>query len=396
MLPLLRSAVLVMVAVLAGAAAPGAAQTAPAGAPVEVTALLPLTGPAAFLGASEIKSLRIIETLTNRAGGIHGRPLHFDVVDDQANPQVAVQLVNGVIAKRAPVFIGPGFSATCAAIAPLIEKAGPVGYCLSPAIHPPKGSYQFSASSSSTDTIVVLVRYLRLKGWNRIAIMTATDLTGQDFDRTIEPLVAQPENRGMTIVAHEHFAVGDVSVAAQIARIAAAKPQAVVVWTTGTALGTALHAIHDIGLEVPVATISSNMSYAQLQQYAGFLPADLEFAGLRAMTLDGTGPGPIHDAMTRYFNAFKATDTKTDFGTNFAWDPALIVVDALRTLGSDASADRIRDWIENLHGWVGINGLYDFRDGSQRGIGQNALMLFRWDPAKNDFVVVSRPGGYLH
>lgn len=393
---LLRSAVAAVLALLAGGAAPGAAQTAPSGAPYTVTAILPLTGPAAFLGASEIKSLHLIETLTNQTGGIRGRPLRFDVLDDQANPQLAVQLVNGVIAKNAAVFIGPGFSSTCAAVAPLIEKAGPVGYCLSPAVHPPKGSYQFSASTSSTDTITVLVRYLRLKGWTRFGLMTATDLTGQDFDRTIEPDLALPENKGMAIVAHEHFAVSDVSVAAQVARIAAAKPQAVVVWTTGTALGTALHAIHDIGLEAPVLTISSNMSYAQMQQYAGFLPAQLEFPGLRAMTQAGTGPGPIRDAMTRYFSAFKTVDTKTDFGTNFAWDPAMLVVDALRALGPTATADQVRDWMENLHGWVGINGLYDFRDGSQRGIGQNALMLYRWDPAKSDFIVMSRPGGFLH
>ena len=113
------------------------------------------------------------------------------------------------------------------------------------------------------------------------------------------------------------------------------------------------------------------------------------------MTPEGTGPGPIRDAQTRYFNGFKAIGVKPDFGNNLSWDPTMIVVDALRALGPDASADQIRNWIANLHSWAGINGIYDFRAGDQRGVGQNAAVVHRWDPAKGDFVVMSRPGGRL-
>ena len=36
---------------------------------------------------------------------------------------------------------------------------------------------------------------------------------------------------------------------------------------------------------------------------------------------------------------------------------------------------------------------YDFTDGSQRGIGQEALVICRWDPAKKTWVAASEPGG---
>lgn len=49
----------------------------------------------------------------------------------------------------------------------------------------------------------------------------------------------------------------------------------------------------------------------------------------------------------------------------------------------------------NLHGWIGINGIYDFRDGMQRGVGQRALIIDRWDKTKSEFVPVSRPAGYV-
>lgn len=375
---------------LLSAGLPAVAQQA-SGESYEVNAILPMTGAAAFLGGSEQKALHALETLTNANGGIHGRPLRFTILDDQTNPQVAVQLENGLNAKHVPVILGPGSSATCAAITP-ITADGPASYCLSPAIHPAKGSYQFSASVGTADLLALFVRYFRLNGWTRFAVLDATDATGQDFDRLIDPTLAAPENKAVTLTGHEHFAPGDVSVQAQVVRLASEKPQAIVVWTTGTGLGTALRAIHDVGLTVPVLTVAGNMVAAQLQQYASFMPTQLLFTGVMSA---GTTAGRPSDAMTRYLNALKAAGAAPDFGTNIAWDPATLIVEALRALPPNPSADQVRDWIEALHGWQGIDGAYDFRDGNQRGIGQNATVVFRWDAPTNSFIGMSRPGGTL-
>lgn len=73
----------------------------------------------------------------------------------------------------------------------------------------------------------------------------------------------------------------------------------------------------------------------------------------------------------------------------------MIMISALRTLGTQATAQQVRDYIVNLHGWVGINGVYDFRDGMQRGIGQRSQVMDRWDKTRSEFIAVSRPAGYL-
>jgi hypothetical protein len=78
---------------------------------------------------------------------------------------------------------------------------------------------------------------------------------------------------------------------------------------------------------------------------------------------------------------------------SFSWDPALIVIDALQHLGLNASPDAIRTYIETLHGWVGINGLYDFRDGSQRGLAENTAIIIRWNAQNGTFTGMSKPGG---
>jgi hypothetical protein len=44
--------------------------------------------------------------------------------------------------------------------------------------------------------------------------------------------------------------------------------------------------------------------------------------------------------------------------------------------------------IEQLRGWTGIEGTYDFTSGDNRGIHESAVAIFRWAAAKADFVIV--------
>lgn len=386
-------ALLVVGLAVAGSSRAGFA-AAPAGTPYELNAVLPLTGPGAFLGKSFSDTLRAVEYEVNRTGGIAGRPLKFTVSDSTSNPQTSLQLMNALIAKRVPVLIDGGPSFVCNATIPVVAKTGPVDYCLSPVIHPEGGSYVFTASVGTNDFADILIRYYRLRGWTRIGLITGTDATGQDFDTQMVRVLALPENRAVRLVAHEHFNPSDISVSAQIARIKAAGPQALIAWTTGTPFGMVLHGINDAGIALPVATATSNQNFSQMEQYAGFLPAEVYFPSVRAVTLQGTGKGPVRDRQLRYYAAFKAIGVRPDYVTNIPWDPLMIIVEALRARGPNATAEDVRTWIEALHSWPGINGIYDFRANDQRGIGQNAANMQRWDAKLGDFVAVSGPRGY--
>lgn len=367
----------------------------PAKSPYTIDAILPLTGPAAFIGTAYKKDLDLIASLTNASGGIQGHPLKFAVFDDQANPQVSVQLTNDAIARGVPIILGSVVAGTCLAMAPLVAKDGPVQYCLSPGIHPKRGSFTFSASVGVVDDAIGTIRFFRLKGWNRVAIITATDAIGQEMDRSFASVLAQPENKSMQVVATEHFNPTDISVAGQVARVKAANPQAILTWVTGTPFGTLLRAINDAGLEVPVSSSTGNMSFAQMAQYKSFLPRQLYFAGLRSMSQKGTARGPVRDAQTEYFRAFERDGTRPDVLNAVAWDPVMIVVSALRQLGVSANSQQIRDYIDNLHGFAAISGIYDFGDPEQRGLTIGALVIDEWDPKTANFIPASTPGGYL-
>ena len=365
-------------------------QTARAAEPFVIDAILSVTGSAAFLGKSQVEALNLIEKDVNSKGGIHGRPIHFAVADDQSNPQVGVQLMNAVVAKKAPIVLGSSIAAVCGAIAPLAVN-GPALYCLSPALHPPDGGYAFSALPSTHDTLVASATYFKARGLKKIALLTSSDATGQDGEREIG--IAFPASDGFEIVDREHFNGADVSVAAQMTRVKGSGAQALIAWTTGTPLGTVLRGANDAGLAIPIETTNGNITYAQMKAYASFMPSELLFPGEAAFSFAQLPRGAVKKRVQEWYDAFKAIGITPDGGYVAAWDPALLVLDGYRKLGLGATAAQLRDYLATTQNWPGINGNYDFRAVQQRGVGAGVVTMIRWDAAKNTWDGVSKPGG---
>jgi branched-chain amino acid transport system substrate-binding protein len=364
-------------------------------APVEVDVLISLTGGAGFAGQEVKKSVDLFEANVNAHGGIAGRPLHFIVHDDQTSTQLDVQLMNDITARKRAVVIGPMLAGLCSAVAPL-ASAGPLDYCLSPSISPPPGSYVFSNGPQQGDLIATMLRYFRDRGIKRIAAITTTDGTGQDADKALAAHFGDADNQraGLQLVAHEHFTGTDISVSAQIARIKESGAGALVVWTSGTPFGTVLRGLRDAGLELPVGAAPSNMTHAQMTQYAAFLPKELYFSG--APYAVGVGANTAVQNVVNDYNAqLKRAGIAPDYQTGLAWDPLTIVVDALRKVGPDATADQLRAYVASLHGFAALDGLYDFQRIPQRGIDDQSLIVMRYDPARDSWSAVTRVGGSI-
>jgi branched-chain amino acid transport system substrate-binding protein len=383
---------IVLCAALVLALAPSARAASPD--PYELNAILSLTGTAAESGREQTEAFHAIESVINKTGGIAGHPLKFVVADDGSSPQTAVQLIDGLIAKKVPVVLGSDATAMCSSMMPLVQAAGPVLYCLAPGLNPPPGGYTFAASVNARDLVTMVLNYVRARKMTRLALLMVTDATGQELDRQFSYVLGLPENRNVVAVAHEHFNANDITVNAQVARIKALDPQMLVIWSIGTPFGTALRSVHDVGLQVPIMASAGDMTYAQMTQYAPFLTNDTYFpATLAAIPAGMALAGPVRAEQERFFSALSERGIHPSFPHNLAWDPGMLIVSALRKLGPNATADQIRAYIENTHGRVGIDGVYDFSGGNQRGIGLNAARLYKWDLAKKDFVMVARGNG---
>jgi branched-chain amino acid transport system substrate-binding protein len=383
-----------LVLVLAVGAMPARSATAVSGPPIEIDAVIPTTGPAAFIGKSEQQGFQALENFINRTGGIQGRPIKIVIADTQSSPQIDVQLVNGLVSKHVTFFIDGGPSSLCSASTPLLEKTGPLDFCMSPSIEPAAGSFAFAAGPVPSTYTNISIRFLRERGLKRIAMISATDTTGMTLQRLSLAALQLAENKGVELIANEQFGPTDVSVAAQIAHIKALSPQALLVWTTGTPTATVLRALKDSGLDIPVVGQAANMNVDQLTSYASFIPKELYFAAPLALAPVDRARGAVDTAVQRFRDAFTSTNVRPDIGMLLPWDPLLLYVEALRHLGADASAAQLREYIARQRAWTGAMGQYDFVSYPQRGLGDRSLILARWDAPRNDFTRASRPGGY--
>lgn len=363
------------------------------GAPLDIDVMVSLTGGAAFLGQAEWKAIQAAQKVVNAEGGVNGRKVNFVPNDDGSSPQTALQLANAIVAKKTPLFLGSELASACQSYLALIAPAGPVDYCLSPPVHAPSGGYMFTSGASSFDLSRAMIRYLRERGLTRVAVVTTTDATGQDFEGSFNTVFSLPENKNFQVLAREHFNTTDLSAAAQITRIKALNVQALVTGTIGGATITMLRAVSESGLNVPVGAANGNMLYQEMAQLKDIMPSELIFPAYRAMNQGDVRAGPIRDAQVKFFGALKSAGLKPDAANVTAWDPVMISIDALRHLGANATAQQVHAYILGLHSFAGVNGIYDFRDGSQRGISSSAVVVNRWDPGKQTFVVVSKPGG---
>jgi branched-chain amino acid transport system substrate-binding protein len=361
-------------------------EAATSGTPVEIDAVLSMTGGGAFFGQAEARALKVIEATVNAGNGVRGRPVQFTVFDDQTSPQVAVQLTNQLIAKNVPLMLGPSTPGGCFAIAPIIDKPGPVAMCLNPSGHPAAGSFQYAPFADSYEVAIATLRYLRSRGITRIALFNSTDASGHDADNVFDAALKLPENHAFDKVAEEHFSPGDISVAAQIARIKSANTQAIISFETGQPFGTVLRGMRDAGMDVPVATTGGNMTFTQMQQYAAFLPKEILFGGTVAWSPGDARVPAVRTAQLAYLSALDKAGMKPEGGYATVWDPAMLAVDALNVLGPDVDATKMRSYLAGLHGWAGIQGKYDFRKFPQRGVGADAVLVMRWDDTKKAFV----------
>lgn len=290
---------------------------------VEVPVILPLTGGAAFLGQEMQQGLRILERRVNATGGIRNRPLHFAYLDDQSNPQIAVQVMNQVVAQNRPIILAGSLSATCKSQMPLVEQTGPVLFCLTPAVVPTTGSYVFSAGVYPGDEVRAAFHFFRDRGWNRVAFLTSTDASGEEADGNIVRQLQAPENRALQSVAHECYNPGDINTAAQVARIKAANAQAMILWGGPGVLATPFRSFNDAGLDIPILVSDSIMTYSIMEQFAAFLPPQLYFASSSWSGAAVLPPGAQRTAVQSYFTLMHANNITPDVGPVQAWDPAV-------------------------------------------------------------------------
>lgn len=374
------------------AASTGSTKTA-SSSPVVIHAILSETGQGGFLGSRQAKALQVLAKSVNAAGGIDGHPVQMDILDNETSPITAVSLANKLISQNVPFFLNGSIGAVDKAVDALSTPNGPFIYDLSPVEHPPAGSKIFSAGFSLSLEIQSDLNYFKSKGLTRIAALTSTDASGVAGYTTLQQELALPQFSSIHLVTHQTFGDSDVSVATQLSVIKADHPQAMITWATGTPLGTILNGMSSLGMDnLPTTADSGNGSFAEMKQFGSKVPKDLYIAiGSLTVPASQLPAGPVQRQVSSFQSEVSAAGGTPGLGWGLAWDPASLLIGALKHLGVNATSGQILSYMENLHNVPGVIGMYNTSTSNHRGLTTSAVYLASWNGSK--FVVASGPGG---
>jgi branched-chain amino acid transport system substrate-binding protein len=332
------------------------------------------TGSASQLGLGELQGAQLAADTLNAQGGVAGKRIELVVADDQSTPVQAVLQARRMVG-QVDAIVGPSVSSTCNAITPLAESSRTVVYCLSPGIKPKPAGHVWSASVATSDLIRRALQHWRAEGITRIGMLNSTDASGQEGAASLQAAAA--EMPGTQLAGAATFEPGAVSVTSQLQALAAAKPQALIVWSTGAAAAVALKGVSQLGLDIPVATTDGNLTYAFLGRVADYVPPTLLIPATQDFWWQQSErPPPARALEESYHRDFEARfGSRPDFGPGVAYDAVHVLADALAHHDGDRTT--LKETLERRTGVVGVVGTYDFSPDDHRGLGIDDVAMVR-------------------
>jgi cyclohexa-1,5-dienecarbonyl-CoA hydratase len=201
----------------------------------------------------------MLEDELNARGGIKGRdgrmhPVKIVIYDDGSDETRAVLAARKLIDEdRVAAIVGPTLTGTSLAILDTVRKAEVpmVSVAAASKVVEPVAERKWAFKTPQSDFLIVgvLVDYLKSKGLTRVGWLNVDFAFGQlgwiEFEKAAR-------KAGLQIVANEKYGQKDLDMTAQLARVKAASPQAVVVWSIPPSASIATRNFADLGLRVPL------------------------------------------------------------------------------------------------------------------------------------------------
>ncbi|MDO9110847.1 MAG: ABC transporter substrate-binding protein [Desulfatirhabdiaceae bacterium] len=350
--------------------------------PIKIGAFFDLTGPSSAIGTPTKLVAEMVVKKINDEGGINGVPLQLVIADDEGDPTKAALIVKKFTeSDKVVAIIGPTRTDTGMAAKPTIEQMKVPTFMTvggDPVIAGGKfGPFHWTFKSPQRTTIAVkkVYAYLKQKGMQKIAIITAADGFGKDGKGALETLAAE---YGIKIVAAESFQATDSDMTAQLINIKTASPDAIVCWTIGKAGSIVAKNVKQLGIQVPLFQCHGlpDPKYIELAGKASegnIMPSTKLMV---ASQLQDTDPQKkvIQEFIRLYTDVFhydKQFPINTHSG--YAWDAIYIVANAMKKAGTDN--EKLRDAIEKTTGYVGVSGTYNITAEDHNGLGLDSMVL---------------------
>lgn len=336
---------------------------------IKVGAILAETGGASFLGGPEARTVRMLVEKINAAGGVNGDTIELIIKDSAGTPEKAISFAKQLIEEeKVLAILGPSTSGETMSIKQICEDGKTILLSCAAAevIVNPVGRYVFKTPQKDSDAVKKIYMAMQKMGVAKIAVLSDNTGFGKAGKEQLEAIA--PEF-AIQIVANEVYDKGATDLSAVVTKIKADKNvQAVVNWSIVPAQAIVAKNIRQAGWDVPIFQ-SHGFGNIKYVEAAGVAAEGIIFPAGRLLVADTlSADHPQKSVLVQYRDEYEAKfqEPASTFGGH-GYDAIMILVNAMKAAGSNDS-DKVRDAIENMKGFVGTGGVFNFSAADHNGL----------------------------
>ena len=352
------------------------ALSAHAADPIKIGSILSVTGPAAFLGDPELKTIQLYVEKINKDGGVLGRPLELVHYDDGSDASKANGFAKRLIeSDKVDVLVGGTTTGSTMSIVPLVEKAGVPFISLAGAVVIIEPVKKFVFKTPHTDRMAAekVFEDMRKRNISKVALFTETSGFGQSGKKEAEGVAAK---YGITLVSNETYGPKDTDMSPQITKIKnTAGVQAVFVIGLGQGPAIVTKNYKQLGVTLPLYH-AHGVASEEFLKLAGPAAEGVRLPAAALLVADKLdNKDPQKPVVTEYARAFQAR-WKTDVSSfgGHAYDGLMLTVDAIKRANSVDKA-KVRDALEATKGYVGTSGKVTMSASDHMGLDLSAFRM---------------------
>jgi len=357
---------------LTGCAVLGGPQAATSG-PIKIGMVTSLTGNYAPLGTNDKLAVQQIVDAQNARGGINGRTIDLQIVDDGSDPNQTVIQFNKVIGDGVVAVLGPPQSTADLAIKPIATEKKMPTISLGAADEQvvPVTPYMWMVAPLSSQVAQTCISYLKSQGKMKLAMLydTKNAYAVSGHESTKKAL----DQAGMQLVADETFETSQTNFAPQFAKIVEAKPDVLLVWATGAPPVVITKGWADMKTGITLMMTAAEASSLYVQPAGPAAEGVLVEASMGVLGESLPTSNKFKKQIDDFAGPFKQANGY--YPPQFAWDgvaAASFMIDAIQRKG--ASSEQIKDGLDSID-LDTPQGHYNFTPQKHYGLPDSATLM---------------------
>lgn len=341
---------------------------------IKIGAILAITGPASFLGGPEVRSLEMVVEEINKKGLAGGHTIDLIVKDSAASSEKAVSFAKQFIEEeKVFAIIGPSTSGETLSIKKLCDKNKTILMSCASAelIVNPQAPYVFKTAPSDSLAARKIFMTMNDMGISKVAILTGNTGFGKAGKKQIQKIA--PEYN-INIVAGEVYDKKATDLSAVVAKLKANKEiEAIINWSIVPAQSIIAKNVRQAGWDIPLFQ-SHGFANIKYVKAAGAAAEGIIFPASRLIVAESLAPGPRKDFLMAYKTGYESRfkEDASTFGGH-AYDAMMILAKAIEKAGVDKH--KVRDAIENMTGYFGTAGEFNFSAQDHSGLKIDAFTM---------------------